>query len=58
MDKEQLRASAAISFMSAILENTTHNVLEAPAIADLYAEVAVNYADALIKALDKKKGEN
>ena len=52
---EEVRANAAISFMSALLENTTHNVIEEPAIAKTYASVAVKYADALIEELYKRK---
>ena len=52
---EEVRVNAAISFMSALLENTTHNVLEEPAIAKTYAGVAVKYADALIEELHKKE---
>ena len=56
---EEARVSAAISFMSALLENTTHNVLEEPAIAKIYSVAAVNYADALIEELGlKNEGNN
>jgi len=52
---EKLRAQAAISFMSALLENTKHNVVEEPVIAETYAATAVRYADALIEELNRTK---
>lgn len=55
MTKEELRAQAAISVLNSLLETTKHSVIESVAICDLYAEVAVLYADALIKALEKPK---
>lgn len=55
MSKEELRAQAAISILSGIIETTNHSVIECLAVKDLYADIAVLYADALIAALDKPK---
>jgi uncharacterized protein YejL (UPF0352 family) len=52
---EKLRAQAAISFMAALLENTKHNVIEEPVLAETYSSVAVRYADALIEELNRTK---
>ena len=52
MDKSELRAQAAISILNSLLETTTHSVIECIAIKEIYAKVAVMYADELIKALD------
>ena len=53
MNNKELRAQAAISVLNSLLETTKHSVVESVAIKDIYAEVAVLYADALIEALEK-----
>ena len=53
MDKLELRQQASISILNSLLETTQHSVLESLAIKDIYAKVAVLYADALVNALDK-----
>ena len=53
MDKQELRAQAAISILNSLLETTQHSIIECIAIKDVYTKVAVMYADELIKALDK-----
>ena len=57
MDKLELRQQASISILNSLLETTQHSVLESLAIKDIYAKVAVLYADALVDALDKKPDE-
>ena len=57
MDKLELRQQASISILNSLLETTQHSVLESLAIKDIYAKVAVLYADALINALDEKPDE-
>lgn len=57
MDKLELRQQASISILNSLLETTQHSVLESLAIKDVYAKVAVLYADALVNALDKKPYE-
>lgn len=52
MDKSELRAQAAISILNSLLETTQHSIIECIAIKDIYAKVAVMYADELIKVLD------
>jgi len=52
MDKSELRAQAAISILNSLLETTSHSVIECIAIKEIYAKIAVMYADELIKALD------
>ena len=54
MDKFELRQQASISILNSLLETTQHSVLESLAIKDIYAKIAVLYADALVDALDKK----
>ncbi len=53
MDKSELRAQAAISILNSLLETTSHSVIECIAIKEIYAKIAVIYADELIKALDE-----
>lgn len=53
MNKEELRAQAAISILNSLLETTQHSILESLAIKEIYAKVAVMYADELIKALEE-----
>ena len=53
MDKSELRAQAAISILNSLLETTSHSVIECIAIKEIYAKIAVMYADELIKALDE-----
>ena len=57
MDKLELRQQASISILNSLLETTQHSVLESLTIKDVYAKVAVLYADALVNALDKKPDE-
>ena len=57
MDKLELRQQASISILNSLLETTQHSVLESLAIKDIYAKVAVLYADALVNALDKNSDE-
>lgn len=57
MNKEDLRQQAAISVLNSLLETTQHSILESIAIKDIYAYVAVLYADSLVDALDKKPEE-
>ena len=54
-NKEEIRAQAAISVLNGLLETTKHSVVESIGICDIYAKVAVLYADALIEALDAPK---
>lgn len=56
MTKEELRQQASISMLSSILETTKHSVIECLA-KDVYAYIAVAYADALVNALDKEPEE-
>lgn len=53
MDKSELRAQAAISILNSLLETTSHSVIECIAIKEIYAKIAVMYADELIKTLDE-----
>ena len=53
MNKEELRAQAAISILNSLLETTQHSILESLAIKEIYTKVAVMYADELIKALEE-----
>ena len=53
MDKSELRAQAAISILNSLLETTSHSVIECIVIKEIYAKIAVMYADELIKALDE-----
>jgi hypothetical protein len=55
MGKEELRQQASISILNSLLETTQHSILESVAIKDIYAHVAVLYADALIDALEVDK---
>jgi len=57
MDKQELRQQASISILNSLLETTQHSILESLAIKDIYAKVAVLYADALVDALDKDPDE-
>ena len=57
MNKEELRQQAAISVLNSLLETTPHSVVESPGIKDLYAHVAVWYADSLVNALSKNENE-
>ena len=57
MSKEELRQYAAISTMTALLETTKHSIIDSVIIKDMYAKVAVMYADALIDALDSSKDD-
>lgn len=57
MDKQELRQQASISILNSLLETTQHSVLESLAIKDIYAKIAVLYADALVDALDKDPDE-
>ena len=50
---EQVRINASISVLNSILETTQHSVIEEVAVKDIYARVAVAYADSLIKELRK-----
>jgi len=52
MTKEELRQQAAINVLNALLETTDHSVLESTCLKDIYAKVAVMYADSLINALE------
>ena len=52
MTQEELRQQAAISILNSLLETTQHSVVESIAIKDVYAHVAVMYADSLIDALE------
>ena len=52
MNKTELRQQAAISILNSLLETTQHSVVESIAIKDVYAHVAVMYADSLIDALE------
>ena len=52
MTQEELRQQAAISILNSLLETTQHSIVESIAIKDLYAHVAVMYADSLIEALE------
>lgn len=54
MDKLELRQQASISILNSLLETTQHSVLESLAIKDIYARVAVLYADSLVNALDEE----
>ena len=51
MDKTELRQQAAISILNSLLETTQHSIVESIAIKDIYAYIAVMYADSLIDAL-------
>ena len=55
MGKEELRQQASINVLNALLETTQQSVLEAVALKDVYAKVAVMYADSLIDALEIDK---
>ena len=55
MNKEEIRQQASISILNSLLETTQHSVVEAPVIKDVYAHIAVWYADALLDALSKDK---
>lgn len=50
---EQVRINASISVLNSLLETTQHSVIEEVAVKDIYARVAVAYADSLIKELRK-----
>ena len=51
---EQVRINASISVLNSLLETTKHSVIEEVAVKDVYARVAVAYADNLIKELKKE----
>lgn len=57
MEQAELRQQAAISILNSLLETTPHSVVESPVIKDLYAHVAVWYADSLINALSKETND-
>lgn len=50
---EQVRINASISVLNSLLETTQHSVIEEVEVKDIYARVAVAYADSLIKELRK-----
>lgn len=52
-DRKEFIANASVNIMTALLETTTHNVIEEPAIAELYAEISIRYATSLADALEK-----
>ena len=49
----QVRINASISVLNSLLETTQHSVIEEVAVKDMYARVAVAYADSLVKELRK-----
>ena len=49
----QVRINASISVLNSLLETTQHSVIEEAAVKDIYARVAVAYADSLVKELRK-----
>jgi len=51
---EQVRINASISVLNSLLETTHHSVIEEGAVKDIYARVAVAYADSLVKELQKE----
>ena len=51
IDWEQVRVNASISILNSLLETTPHSIIEEGVIKDVYADVAIAYADALIKKL-------
>jgi hypothetical protein len=53
MVSNELRAQIASSVLNSLLETTKHSVIGCLALKDVYADVAVLYADALIKSLEK-----
>ena len=53
MNKQELRAQAAITILNSLLETTPHSIIECLTIKDIYAKAAVLYADELIKALEE-----
>lgn len=54
MTLSEIRQQAAISILNSLLETTKHSVVEAVALKDVYAHVAVMYADSLVDALGKQ----
>lgn len=52
---EQVRINAAISILNSLLETTQHSVAEEVVVKDIYARVAVAYADSLVKELRNNK---
>lgn len=57
MSKEELRQQTSVSVLNALLETTQHSVIDALLLKDIYAKVAVMYADSLIEALEIDKDE-
>lgn len=55
MSKEELRQQTSVSVLNALLETTKHSVIDALLLKDIYAKVAVMYADSLIEALEIDK---
>lgn len=51
---EQVRINASISVLNSLLETTKHSVIEEVTVKDIYARVAVAYADSLVKELKKE----
>lgn len=53
MNNKELRAQAAIFILNSLLETTQHSVAECLLIKEIYAKIAVLYADELLKALEE-----
>lgn len=51
MDYQAFKEQASIAILSSLIETTEHPVLEVFALKELYAKVAVMYAEELRKAL-------
>lgn len=51
MDYQSFKEQASIAILSSLIETTEHPVLEVFALKELYAKVAVMYAQELLKAL-------
>ena len=52
---EQVRINASISILNSLLEQTEHAIIEETVIKNVYARVAISYADELIRELSRDK---
>ena len=55
IDWKQVRMNASISILNSLLETTKHSVLEEVAVNEIYAKIAIAYADSLVKELKRSE---
>ena len=56
IERDKLRSQAAISILGSLIETTKHPLIECIAVKEIYSDIAVLYADALINSLEKPGG--